>query len=217
MTMSQVSELIHAARFNERQAAQDNYSFFYGALAQQHGERCAKCGAIGKMQIDHIQPVAQFGPSELWNLQLLCARCNGAKGNRMKDYRAGRELPPPPEPLTTIGDDIETEARRLLFLLDKCELPIRQRHNVDALRRKRGDIGIYEFAKVAATAARFNVVSADDAARVKARAQDFFEATLPPQVREEMEAARAPKPARRKRAVVEERALEQSELFEEAA
>jgi len=86
--MSQVSSLIQSARQEVRHTLADNYGFFYGALVSQFGERCAKCGAGGKIQIDHIAPVAQGGASELWNLQLLCAACNNAKGNRLQDFRA---------------------------------------------------------------------------------------------------------------------------------
>jgi len=199
-----ISTLIKSARADVRATLADNYGFFYSALVAQFGEHCARCGAAGKMQIDHVIPVAQGGPSEMWNLQLLCAPCNLAKGNSTRDYRPGRELPPP---VTTINpDQVETESRRLLDLLDKCALPIRTRHNVDALRRKAGNIGIYEFAKIAATAARFGLVSEEQADEVKARATAYFDSTLPPQMQAELETARTPKAARKAAAQAEPKA-----------
>ncbi len=193
--MSIVSTLIKSARQDVRATLADNYGFFYSALVAQFGERCAKCGAGGKMQIDHIAPVAQGGASELWNLQLLCAPCNLTKGNRLIDYRAGNELPPP---ITTINpEQVEPESRRLLDLLDQFDLPIRTRHNVDALRRKAGNIGIYEFAKIAATASRLGLISQNDAAAVRDRARAHFDSTLAPKLREELETARAPKAAQK--------------------
>lgn len=93
--MSVVSTLITSARSDVRAILRDGYSTFYSLLVARDGERCARCGAAGKMQIDHIHPVAQGGPSDLWNLQLLCAACNNAKGNRMADHRppvAGKTL-----------------------------------------------------------------------------------------------------------------------------
>jgi len=86
--LSIVSTLITSARADVRAELRDSYTTFYSLLVARDGERCARCGAAGKMQIDHIHPVAQGGPSLLSNLQLLCAACNNAKGNRLQDFRA---------------------------------------------------------------------------------------------------------------------------------
>ena len=50
--------------------------------------RCLLCGATKddtKLHVDHIVPWSQGGPTELDNLQTLCARCNLGKGNRTTD------------------------------------------------------------------------------------------------------------------------------------
>jgi len=86
--LSIVSTLITSARADVRATLRDSYTTFYSLLVARDGERCARCGAVGKMQIDHVIPVAQGGPSLLSNLQLLCAACNNAKGNRLQDFRA---------------------------------------------------------------------------------------------------------------------------------
>jgi hypothetical protein len=42
--------------------------------------RCVACGSKGRLQFDHVIPVALGGAGTVENLQLLCAACNGAKG-----------------------------------------------------------------------------------------------------------------------------------------
>lgn len=179
--MNVVAELIAAARHEVRALARDNRAMFYSALVKQYGERCLRCGSVDDLQIDHVIPVAQGGPSRLTNLQLLCAACNNAKGNTTRDYRAGAELPPRVVVTTINADDVEGEARRLLALLDALPLPVRLRHNVDSLLRKvarGGRIGVFEFAKIAATAARFHLISEEDEARVKSAARSAFDAAF---------------------------------------
>ena len=48
--------------------------------------RCANCGKTGKtkrgFQVDHIIPMSKGGKSKAGNLQILCSRCNGKKGNK---------------------------------------------------------------------------------------------------------------------------------------
>lgn len=54
--------------------------------------QCLLCGATPqsgvKLHVDHITPFSQGGPTELGNLQTLCAQCNLGKGNRStQDFR----------------------------------------------------------------------------------------------------------------------------------
>lgn len=53
--------------------------------------RCALCGATEKerpLDIDHIVPRSRGGTNEEANLQVLCSKCNRAKGNRdARDFR----------------------------------------------------------------------------------------------------------------------------------
>ena len=55
------------------------------------GRRCAICGATHKdrlLDVDHIIPRSKGGPSTFENLQVLCSKCNRAKGNRSdRDFR----------------------------------------------------------------------------------------------------------------------------------
>ena len=47
---------------------------------------CARCGKTGKtrrgFQVDHIIPLNKGGKTEIDNLQILCNKCNGYKGDR---------------------------------------------------------------------------------------------------------------------------------------
>lgn len=44
--------------------------------------RCRGCGSRDNLRADHIIPESQRGPTELSNLQTLCATCNSRKGSR---------------------------------------------------------------------------------------------------------------------------------------
>ena len=60
------------------------------------GRRCAICGATHKdrlLDVDHIIPRSKGGPSTFENLQVLCSKCNRAKGNRSdRDFRVAEPL-----------------------------------------------------------------------------------------------------------------------------
>lgn len=43
--------------------------------------RCRECSSRDDLQIDHIKPCRSGGDASLWNLQVLCRRCNLDKGD----------------------------------------------------------------------------------------------------------------------------------------
>lgn len=57
---------------------------------ERDGYRCVKCGATKYLQIDHIIPWPDGGPTELTNLQTLCRKCNQQKKKEDKTKRQQR-------------------------------------------------------------------------------------------------------------------------------
>jgi hypothetical protein len=47
------------------------------------GGRCVQCGASEHLEYDHIIPYSKGGATSVNNLQVLCRRCNVAKGGRI--------------------------------------------------------------------------------------------------------------------------------------
>lgn len=59
-------------------------------LIDKFGNKCMNpsCQSEKKLTIDHVIPVARGGANNIENLQLLCGKCNSAKGARVViDYR----------------------------------------------------------------------------------------------------------------------------------
>lgn len=60
-------------------------------LKEKYGNRCLRCGkketARSPLTADHIIPVSLGGTSDISNIQILCGKCNSAKGARAIDYR----------------------------------------------------------------------------------------------------------------------------------
>lgn len=59
------------------------------ALCAAHGHKCARCGVIAPLTVDHIVPLSAGGSNDITNIQPLCDTCNKQKGTRAADYRTG--------------------------------------------------------------------------------------------------------------------------------
>jgi len=46
--------------------------------------KCAYCGSIENLEVDHIIPVSKGGGNTLDNLQILCRSCNLNKGSKLE-------------------------------------------------------------------------------------------------------------------------------------
>lgn len=53
------------------------------AVWQRDGGKCVQCGATSYLEFDHIIPHSKGGANTVNNIQLLCRRCNGLKGDRI--------------------------------------------------------------------------------------------------------------------------------------
>lgn len=83
---------IEKQRAEKAQAERLKYSRFDGMrrkaqvflpdLIERDGEYCQRCGTTETLSIDHVIALANGGSNELDNLQLLCNKCNSAKGAR---------------------------------------------------------------------------------------------------------------------------------------
>jgi 5-methylcytosine-specific restriction endonuclease McrA len=71
-----------------KKAVVREYDKLYLQIGERDGFCCARCKTTDRLQIDHIQPVSKFGPSNLDNLQFLCEQCNQLKGDTFADYRS---------------------------------------------------------------------------------------------------------------------------------
>ena len=86
------------ARYEARQAARKvkaqkrrdvaaAYDHLFVAVGKRDGFKCAKCGELNDLHLDHIVPLALNGSNDLDNLQLLCRTCNIQKRDTIADYR----------------------------------------------------------------------------------------------------------------------------------
>lgn len=68
----------------KRQYISANYAALFVSIGRRDGFGCAHCGEPRPdLQIDHITPIIEGGSNDLSNLQLLCARCNATKSDKV--------------------------------------------------------------------------------------------------------------------------------------
>jgi HNH endonuclease/HIT domain-containing protein len=89
------------------------------------GRRCALCGATEEerpLDVDHILPRSRGGKTEKANPQVLCSRCNRAKGNRdTRDFRRSTPELEPDCPFCgpELGDHAIEQTSRMLAIGDQ--------------------------------------------------------------------------------------------------
>jgi diadenosine tetraphosphate (Ap4A) HIT family hydrolase len=121
-----------------------SYDLRYQVLAESD-RRCALCGATEKdrpLDVDHIIPRSRGGRTEKANLQVLCSRCNRAKGNRdTRDFRTpipetDPECPFCPQATAEReleGTELALAMRDLYPVTEGHTLVIPRRHVIDGL------------------------------------------------------------------------------------
>lgn len=57
------------------------------AMCVWFGAVCLSCATSGKLEQDHVIPLARGGPNTIANIQPLCRSCNASKGTSAIDYR----------------------------------------------------------------------------------------------------------------------------------
>lgn len=65
---------------NSREVIPDDVKMF---VWQRDGGRCVRCGSQQNLELDHIIPVSKGGSNTARNIQLLCEKCNRAKGSNL--------------------------------------------------------------------------------------------------------------------------------------
>lgn len=70
----------------ERRVVERRREEFLASLRSRDGSKCKACASVQNLLIDHALPLSLGGFSALDNLQLLCAFCNGSKGDRPMSY-----------------------------------------------------------------------------------------------------------------------------------
>ena len=75
----------HTRKERSRAAAQ--YEVLFITVGRRDGFKCARCGSVEHLVLDHVTPVSRGGFTSAENLQLLCADCNQEKGVTIVDYR----------------------------------------------------------------------------------------------------------------------------------
>lgn len=63
-------------------------------VSARDGARCAYCGHIGDLTLDHVIPRSQGGANDARNLVMACKSCNSSKGDRTPAEWLGTEAMP---------------------------------------------------------------------------------------------------------------------------
>jgi diadenosine tetraphosphate (Ap4A) HIT family hydrolase/5-methylcytosine-specific restriction endonuclease McrA len=108
------------------------------------GGRCALCGATRDerpLDIDHIVPRSRKGQNTLDNLQVLCSKCNRAKGNRDRaDFRELSPVQPAPGcPFCALDFQAAAIAENGSVFAVKDRYPITADHTLVVTRRHVAD------------------------------------------------------------------------------
>jgi len=84
-----------------RKEAIDAHLARFGAVCPGYGV-LPHTATKAELTVDHVIPVADGGPSELWNFQVLCGTCNRRKG-RATDVAVDRPVSSGPAPKSARG------------------------------------------------------------------------------------------------------------------
>lgn len=89
---SRAKEISAKARAKRKEALGDFDlpAGFWDVLLDFYNGVCLSCGSDGKLELDHVLPLAKGGTHSIENFQILCRSCNARKATKSTDYRKGR-------------------------------------------------------------------------------------------------------------------------------
>lgn len=67
---------------NHRRIYTADWQYVRRKVLQRDGYVCQLCGSRSRLEVDHVVPLQEGGPSHIDNLQCLCRNCHIAKTRR---------------------------------------------------------------------------------------------------------------------------------------
>ena len=113
-------------------------------VLQEADGRCELCGATKKerpLDIDHIIPRSRGGKNTYENLQVLCSKCNRAKGNKDKTDLKGFQTPDHDPNCLFCSEDLRgriVKEYNLVFAIEDA-YPVTERHHLVIPKRHTAD------------------------------------------------------------------------------
>lgn len=62
-----------------------NKKSLFAQVSEVRKAACSSCGSVESLVLDHVVPLCWGGTNDIENLQILCSRCNSAKGGLLPE------------------------------------------------------------------------------------------------------------------------------------
>lgn len=94
-------------RYDQQHIRSRRWRNFAEKTRKVRGNRCAICGTVGEMHLDHRIPRSLGGTDDPNNLQLLCASCHSAKTARQEGGFGNRPSSKPAKACDASGNPLD--------------------------------------------------------------------------------------------------------------